>query len=66
MSDYSSGYAQLGYFSDGSQGRAHQLLFVQSNQAVPEPLTILGAMTAAGFGTGFKRKLAKFQKDKKD
>jgi len=27
--------------------------------AVPEPLTILGAMTAAGFGVGFKRKLAK-------
>ncbi len=34
--------------------------------AVPEPLTILGAMTAAGFGAGFKRKLAKAQKDKKD
>ena len=28
-------------------------------QAVPEPLTMLGAMTAAGFGVGFKRKLAK-------
>ena len=27
--------------------------------AVPEPLTILGAVTAAGFGAGFKRKLAK-------
>jgi hypothetical protein len=27
--------------------------------AVPEPLTILGAMTAAGFGAGFKRRLAK-------
>ena len=27
--------------------------------AVPEPLTMLGAMTAAGFGVGFKRKLAK-------
>jgi hypothetical protein len=34
--------------------------------AVPEPLTILGAMTAAGFGVGFKRKLAESQKDKKD
>jgi len=34
--------------------------------AVPEPLTILGAMTAAGFGAGFKRKLAKSKKDQKD
>jgi hypothetical protein len=30
-----------------------------SSAAVPEPLTILGAMTAAGFGVGFKRRLAK-------
>lgn len=30
-----------------------------TSTAVPEPLTILGAMTAAGFGAGFKRKLAK-------
>ncbi len=30
-------------------------------QAVPEPLTILGAGTALGFGTFFKRKLAKKQ-----
>ena len=37
-----------------------------SPAAVPEPLTILGAMTAAGFGAGFKRKLAKNQKDEKD
>jgi hypothetical protein len=29
--------------------------------AVPEPLTILGAITAAGFGAGFKRRLAKSQ-----
>jgi hypothetical protein len=27
--------------------------------AVPEPLTILGAMTAAGFGAVFKRRSAK-------
>jgi hypothetical protein len=32
--------------------------------AVPEPLTMLGAMTAAGFGVGFKRKLAKAGKAK--
>ncbi len=33
----------------------------QSN-VVPEPLTIFGAGTAIGFGTGFKRKLAKAKK----
>ena len=32
--------------------------------AVPEPLTMLGAMTAAGFGVSFKRKLAKAEKAK--
>lgn len=31
--------------------------------AVPEPLTILGALTAAGFGAGFKRRLNKTKKD---
>jgi hypothetical protein len=35
-------------------------------EAVPEPLTILGAMTAAGFGVGFKRKLAKAEKVKSE
>ena len=34
--------------------------------AVPEPLTILGAMTATGFGIGFKLKLTKSQDNKKD
>jgi hypothetical protein len=34
--------------------------------AVPEPLTILGAATAVGFGTKFKKRLAKDQKGKKD
>jgi len=34
-----------------------------ASSAVPEPLTILGAMTAAGFGVGFKRKLGKSKKD---
>ena len=28
-------------------------------EAIPEPLTILGAGAAIGFGTAFKRKLAK-------
>jgi hypothetical protein len=39
---------------------------VTSSSAVPEPLTILGAVTAAGFGAGFKRKLAKSKKDQED
>jgi hypothetical protein len=34
--------------------------------AVPEPLTILGAATAVGFGAKFKRHLAQSQKGKKD
>jgi hypothetical protein len=33
-----------------------------TSAAVPEPLSILGAITAAGFGVAFKRKLAKSQK----
>jgi len=43
-----------------------QLVQTSSASAVPEPLTILGAVTAAGFGAGFKRKLAKSQENKKD
>ena len=39
---------------------------IASSSAVPEPLTILGAMTAAGFGAGFKRKLAKSKKSQDD
>ena len=38
------------------------LQIVSASAAVPEPLTILGAVTAAGFGAVFKRKLAKSQK----
>lgn len=33
--------------------------------AVPEPLTILGAATAIGFGANFKRRLAKAKQSKK-
>jgi hypothetical protein len=32
---------------------------VAPSQAVPEPLTILGALTAAGFGAAFKRRTTK-------
>ncbi len=34
-------------------------------EAVPEPLTLLGAGTALGFGTFFKRELSKKQKKEK-
>jgi probable HAF family extracellular repeat protein len=37
-----------------------------SPEAVPEPLTILGAMTAAAFGTAFKRQLGQNQSEEKD
>jgi probable HAF family extracellular repeat protein len=36
-----------------------------SPEAVPEPLTILGAMTAASFGIGFKHQLAQNKSPKK-
>ena len=39
---------------------------VTATSAVPEPLTILGAMTATGFGAIFKRKLAQKKTDRKD
>ncbi len=39
--------------------------YVASPAAVPEPLTILGAATAAGFGASFKRRLAKAKGSKK-
>jgi uncharacterized membrane protein len=37
-----------------------------SPEAVPEPLMILGAMTAAAFGTAFKRQLGQNQSEEKD
>lgn len=36
------------------------------SSSVPEPLTILGAATAIGFGINFKKRLAQSQKSKKD
>ncbi|MGK7958827.1 MAG: PEP-CTERM sorting domain-containing protein [Crocosphaera sp.] len=39
--------------------RSHELLAEGVAEAVPEPLTILGAGAAIGFGSLFKRKLAK-------
>ena len=35
-------------------------------ESVPEPLTMLGAATAVGFGTAFKRRLAKATKENKN
>ena len=35
-------------------------------KSVPEPLTMLGAATAVGFGTAFKRRLAKVTKESKN
>ena len=50
----------------GSTGFTTLTLTPQSASAVPEPLTILGAATAVGFGAKFKRHLAQSQKGKKD
>lgn len=51
-----------GFFSV-NQMRGEDGSFSMTVQAVPEPLTMLGAGAAAAFGAGFKRKLA--QKNKK-
>ena len=37
---------------------------IMSTRAIPEPLTILGTATAAGFGAFFKRELNKNKKKK--
>ncbi len=54
------------YVTDTITVNANGSLTSVSNtyQAVPEPLTMLGAMTAAGFGIGFKRRIAKAGKAK--
>ncbi|MFM7439582.1 MAG: PEP-CTERM sorting domain-containing protein [Snowella sp.] len=38
----------------------------EANAAVPEPLTILGATTAVGFGAFFKRKRKLSESSEKD
>jgi len=40
----------------GSQPQSRYGYFAVATSAVPEPLTILGSITAAGFGVAFKRK----------
>ncbi|MEA5510515.1 PEP-CTERM sorting domain-containing protein [Crocosphaera sp. UHCC 0190] len=49
------------YDDDNGSSSGSAYLFTTS-QPVPEPLTILGAGTAIGFGASFKRKLAKKNK----
>ncbi|EHJ15070.1 PEP-CTERM sorting domain-containing protein, partial [Crocosphaera watsonii] len=44
-----------------SRGEVHLPVF-DGAAAVPEPLTILGAGAAIGFGSAFKRKLAQAKK----
>jgi choice-of-anchor C domain-containing protein len=61
VANSSSTTLQFSSLIGGSWGPALDNVIVSS--AVPEPLTILGAVTAAGFGAGFKRKLAKSKKD---
>jgi len=56
----------FGFQNNPSYTRLDNVSVTDSASAVPEPLTILGAMTAAGFGAGFKRKLAKSKKDQED
>ncbi len=51
------------YITNKQDGIIRQIISSSDSAAVPEPLTILGAMTAAGFGTVFKRKLVQCQKD---
>ena len=48
-----------GFFGDNRGGLSLRI------NAVPEPLTILGTSTAAGFGAFFKRTINKKKKDKK-
>lgn len=60
-----SGYAQLGYLSDGSQGRAYQLLFVQSVPWETDALPVVGSTVLFGLGIWGKHKLAQ-KKNKKD
>jgi hypothetical protein len=49
----------------GSVTQAPASAPVATPAAVPEPLTILGAATAAGFGASFKRRLAKAKGNQK-
>ena len=52
-------------FYDGYQPPTNPNPNPAPGQAVPEPLTILGAATAAGFGASFKRRLAKAKGNQK-
>lgn len=47
---------------NGPRDISHISLYGTPGEAIPEPLTILGAGTALGFGTFFKKRLAKANK----
>ncbi len=63
---FNSGFTNLTKVEWGGPGGQFDNINVTATSAVPEPLTILGAMTATGFGAIFKRKLAQKKTDKKD
>lgn len=65
---FNSGFTNLTQVTWSQDFPFHQFdnINVTATSAVPEPLTILGAMTATGFGAIFKRKLAQAKTDKKD
>jgi hypothetical protein len=53
-----NGSGPFGPFNTGrTSSNTFSMVFVQPAQAVPEPLTMLGAGTAIAFGVAFKRKL---------
>lgn len=62
---YNTGTGSDLLFSDSSS-TTYSGTFSYSPTAVPEPLTILGAATAAGLGTKFKRHLTQLKQSKKD
>ncbi len=58
---YSSPFTEppFNFPGNGPKDISHISLYVRvPGQAVPEPLTMLGASAAIGFGAAFKRKLA--------
>jgi hypothetical protein len=48
-------------FSNSNIYSSFQINATEVSVAVPEPLTILGAIAAVGFGSAFKRRLNKSQ-----
>ncbi|ACK69967.1 hypothetical protein PCC7424_1527 [Gloeothece citriformis PCC 7424] len=57
---YEVGEFLLGQLAEGDYIEEFGTIKFKTIEPVPEPLTILGAMTALSFGSMFKRKLSKF------